>query len=148
MIHAYDKESIILSGCLIINDKKEILLLYKKDHDHYETPGGKVHLDECSNPEQPSEEDLAKAARREAYEELGSEMELDKLKYFGNVKFIIPNGKQAIANKFITTIISGEPKLNEPEIFSKFKWISIDNLDKYPISPDLKLLLSDLKRNI
>jgi len=33
---------LILSGCLVINDKKEVLLLHRKDHNHYETPGEKL----------------------------------------------------------------------------------------------------------
>lgn len=58
MIHAYKENRIILSGCLILNDKEEILLLYRKDHKFYETPGGRVGLNECSNLEDPNLIDL------------------------------------------------------------------------------------------
>ena len=58
---------VILSGCLIINEKNEILLLYRNDHKHYETPGGKVEPDECKKPEKPTIEELAKTPERETY---------------------------------------------------------------------------------
>lgn len=145
MIHV--KGNLILSGCLVLNDKKEILLLYKKSHSHYETPGGKVELSECSNPENPSIEDLTKTAERETYEELGYGIKIEKLRYFGNVEFIIPDGRRAVANKFITRIVSGNPIINEPEVFSKLDYLPITSLEKYPISPDLKLLLPKLKES-
>ena len=137
---------IILSGCLIVNEKSEILLLYRKDHKHYETPGGKIISEECSNPENPSIEDLAKTAERELYEELGDNIKVEELKYFGKVEFKIPVGRIAIANKFLTSIESGKPRINEPKIFSKLEYLPIKNLEHYPISPDLKLLLPKLKK--
>lgn len=139
---------LILSGCLVINDNRELLLLYRKDHKHYETPGGKVHIEECSNPDEPTLDDLAKAAERELYEELGSDIKVKKLSYFGNVQFKIPDGRLAIANKFVTTIISGTPKINEPDIFERFDYLPISQLEKYNISPDLKLLLPELKSKL
>jgi len=33
---------LILVSCIVVNSEKEILLLYKKKHNFYETPGGKV----------------------------------------------------------------------------------------------------------
>jgi len=136
---------LILSGCLVINDKKEILLLYKKSHKHYETPGGKVNLKECSNKKTPSINDLERAAERELYEELGKNIKIAKIKYFGKVEFTIPDGRPAVAHKFITKIINGTPELNEPEVFDKFDYLPIEKLENYPISPDLKLLLKKLK---
>lgn len=146
MTHAHIKDRIILSGCLILNEKQEILLLYRSDHNHYETPGGKVRLRECENQANPSEEDLKKTAKRELYEELGRDIEIKELEYFGKVEFEIPGGKLAVANKFITKILSGIPKLNEPEIFSKFDYLPIESLEKHSISPDLKLILPKLKK--
>lgn len=136
---------IILSGCLIINEKKEVLLLYRTDHRFYETPGGKVRLNECKNPDAPSIDDLARAAERELYEELGDNIKIGKLKYFDKVAFTIPDGRPAIANKFLTKIISGIPKINEPERFSQLDYLPIDRLEEYSLSPDLSLLLPKLK---
>lgn len=146
MTHIGFEGKLILSGCLVINDKKEILLLYKKDHKHYETPGGKVRLNECSDPKDPTIQDLAKTAERELYEELGDDIKAEKLRYFGKVEFKIPDGRQAVAHKFLTKIIAGEPRLNEPDVFSKFDYLPISSLGDYSISPDLKLLLNKLKK--
>lgn len=148
MTHLHQDGKIILSGCLIINEKKEVLLLYRKDHQHYETPGGKIRLNECSNPNNPTIADLSKTAEREAYEEIGNGIKLAPLNYFGKVEFIIPDGRKAVANKFLTKIVSGKPRLNEPEQFSKMDYLPIARLEEYPISPDLKLLLEELKKKI
>lgn len=145
MTHAHIDGKIILSGCLVINDKKEILLLYQTRHGFYETPGGKVRLKECNNPDDPNIEDLAKTVRREMLEELGGDIEAEELKYFDKVAFTIPDGRLAVANKFLTRIISGTPRIGEPELFSKLDYLPIERLEEYPISPDLQLLLTKLK---
>ena len=145
MAHIKLDGKIILAGCLVISDKRELLLLFRKDHGHYETPGGKMDLQECSNPESPSISDLAKTAKRELHEELGDDIQVSDLEYFGCVEFKIPDGRLAIAHKFLTKIISGRPKINEPEIFTKFDYLPLDRLEVHPISPDLKLLLNKLK---
>ena len=136
---------ILLSGCLILNDKKEILLLYRKDHHHYETPGGKVRKEECTHPNDPTIDDLAKTAEREVYEELGSEIKIETLKYFTSVEFTTPDGRLAHAHKFLTKIHSGTPHLNEPEQFSKLEYLPLRYLEDYPLSPDLRLLLAKVK---
>jgi len=138
-------ERLILSGCLVVNNNKEILLLYKKNHNHYETPGGKVEEKECADIREPSIEDLKKTAERELCEELGNDIKFEDLKYFGCVEFMIPDGRLAVAHKFITKIISGKPVLMEPDEFSRFDYLPIDRLEEYPLSPDLKLLLSKIK---
>ncbi|MCD4759668.1 NUDIX hydrolase [archaeon] len=146
--YIYQGERILLSGCFVLNDKREILLLYRKKHGHYETPGGKVHLEECSNPDNLTIEDLAKTAERETYEELGDKLKIGELTYFGKAEFKIPDGRLAIAHKFVTSIIRGSPKLTEPELFSRMDWLPIDRLGDYAISPDLKLLLPEIKRKL
>ena len=39
-VHQYMRTQ--LSGCAIVNEQEELLLLWKKKHQHYEFPGGKV----------------------------------------------------------------------------------------------------------
>lgn len=146
MINKKINTKLILSGCLIVNDKRELLLLFRKDHKHYETPGGKINFEDCFNSENPTISDLAKTAERELHEELGDNIKVNTLKYFDKVEFNIPDGRSAIAHKFLTKIISGKPKITEPEIFTKFDYLPLDSLEKYPISPDLKLLLPKLKK--
>jgi len=142
------KKRLLLSGCLILNDNNEVLLLYKKQHKHYETPGGKVEIGELSDPKNPTIAELAKTAKRELYEEIGANVKIKELEYFGKVEFTIPDGRLAIANKFLTKIISGTPIINEPEIFERFDYLPIQRLEEYPISPDLKLLVNKLKAYI
>lgn len=146
MSHVKINGMIILSGCLIVNDKKELLLLYRKDHKFYETPGGKVELKECLNPNEPSLEELSNTAERELKEELGTNFKYEPLIYFASVQFKIPDGRIAIANKFLSKIIGGEPILNEPHLFEKFDYLPINKLENYPLSPDLKLLTYKIKK--
>ncbi len=136
---------LILAGCLVINDKKQILLLLRKDHNHYETPGGKVNPDDCENADAISINDLAKTAESELYEELGNHITVSPLSYFASIEFRVPDGRLATANKFLTRIISGKPIVNEPSIFERFDFLPISNLENYELSPDLKLLLPRIK---
>ncbi len=146
-MHVHIEGRIVLSGCFIYNDKNELLLLHRSDHNHYETPGGKVRLAECKNPDNPTTEELIKVAERELYEEIDNDVKIAKLEYFGKVEFTIPDGRLVIANKFLTKIISGKPRINEPDKFSKLKYLPIASLEDYPISPDLKLFVPKLKEH-
>lgn len=134
---------IILSGNIIVNNNQEILLLKRKDHNHYETPGGKVEKSEMADG--LNETVLKETAKRELFEELGKQIQVKRMEYFGSVEFKIPGKEiQATAHKFITEI-SGKPVINEPELFSKMEWIHESELDNKPLSPDLKLLVKQIK---
>jgi len=135
---------VILSGNIIFNQSDEILLLYRKQHGHYETPGGKLEKSDCKEMTAPTVHELEGVAYRELHEELGDNFEVSRLKYFGSVEFTIPDGREAVAHKFISRIISGTPIVNEPELFSEIKYFSISELGTQPISPDLKLFLERL----
>ncbi|MFH1636957.1 MAG: NUDIX hydrolase [Candidatus Woesearchaeota archaeon] len=141
------KGRLVMSGCLVLNDRNEVLLLYRKKHNHYETPGGKVHPKDCSNPLESSKEELAKTAEREFYEEIGG-VKIGELKYFGNTDFTIPDGRLGVAHKFVTRLIEGEPRIKEPELFEWFDWLQLEKLEKFQLSPDLKILLPKLKKLI
>ncbi|MCC7552249.1 NUDIX domain-containing protein [Candidatus Micrarchaeota archaeon] len=137
------KEKLILSGCLLLNKDKELLLLKRKDHGHYETPGGKVETEG-----QIDLQVLRETVERELKEEVGSEFEIDSLRFFSNVLFTTPDGKKAIANKFTANLISGEPKINEPELFSELVWLPIDKLESVNLSPDLKIIAPLIKERL
>lgn len=139
MVHLQNGK-IVLSGNIIIKDK-QILLLFRKSHQHWETPGGKVNRKESLN-EEPSLEELKLVAERELMEEVLG-IQIISMEYFGNVHFVIPDGREAIANKFLVEI-EGNPKIGEPEIFSKLEWLSLDKIKDYKISPDLKLFLDEI----
>ena len=134
-----------LSGLLIYDDKGKLLLLHRKDHDHYETPGGKVDKTDCKDPEKPTETDFRNTAIREAFEELGQEFIFEEPEYVKGIQFVKPNGKDAIAHKFKTRILFGKPKVNEPKTFDAIRWFGKDELKKEEsnLSPDLKLFLKE-----
>lgn len=139
------KGRLILSGAIITNSEKQILLLLKKTHNHYELPGGKVNLEECKDSANPTLEELSQNAEREAYEELGDDIVLDNLIYFAKIEFMIPDGRQGLGYNFTTRIISGKPRINEPDNFSDLKYFDIDELDNLNIAPNLRLLLPKLR---
>ncbi len=142
-----DKEKrLVLSGNLIVNERKEILLLFRVKHGHWETPGGKVEPEEVRDWDSPRVEELRKTAQRELSEELGKEVKASVEDYFGNIEFIIPDGRKAVVHKFVTRIVAGFPVLSEPENFSKMEYLPIEELENYPLSPDLKILLPEIKK--
>ncbi len=141
-------EKLILVSCILINEKKEILLLFKTKGGYYETPGGKVKLETCEDPNNPTVEEMKSTTLRETKEEIGEDIKVGELEIFSEMEFIIPDGREAKLTKFLAQSFSGEPKLVEPEIFDHFKWIPIKDLEKYSLSPDLKELTSKLKKLI
>ncbi len=115
-----------LSGCTIINEKEELLLLWKKKQQHYELPGGKVDEGET----------LEETAKRECKEELGVEVIIEK--YLGYENFTI-NGKELQSHKYLARIKEGqEPRINEPEKFEKLLWLPIKNYKQYALAPNVK----------
>lgn len=132
---------LLLAGNLVINEKQEIYLLYRKDHWFYETPGGKVKLEECVNYAAPTREELEKVAKRELLEEVGGIEKIVSMIYFKSIGFKIPDGREAIAHKFITRI-KGNPYPQERGFDKeKSRWIPLAELYRYPLSPDLSLLV-------
>jgi len=136
---------LILSGTILVNEHKKICLLYRMKHAHYETPGGKVDPEDAVDPENPSLEELEVAARRELAEEVGPSIEIHSFKYFDSVRFTIPDGRDAIAHKFIANV-SGDISVNiaEGNLFDKVGVFSLDELDNIKLSPDLQILLHRL----
>lgn len=120
-----------LSGNLIIEDGK-ILLLYREDEEHWEVPGGKVEEDES-----PTE-----AAIREAEEEIGVEVKLQKPFYSGEFQ----HGDQIFLwHGYIAEIASGEPSIQEDK-FEKLEWFEGSELDDLELAPNLEMILPSLRR--
>lgn len=136
---------LLLAGVFLINDQNEICLLYRKDHHHYETPGGKVEKRDYPELAEPSFESIKRAAERELEEELGTMFTHSELVYFGAVDFKIPNGRRALATKFLSKFEEGTPTLKEPETFEHFRFIPIERLNEYALSSDLRLFLPRLQ---
>lgn len=134
--------AVMLSGSIILNDfDNRILLLYREEHGHYETPGGKVEL---KKDEEINEKTLWKNAHRELLEELGEQIEVLDYEYFAHTSFKIPDGRDAVAHKFVIHI-DGTPRINEPNKFSQLDWIAIEDLHNHSLSPDLKIMLEKVK---
>jgi 8-oxo-dGTP pyrophosphatase MutT (NUDIX family) len=141
-------EKLILVSCMLINEKKEILLLFKTKGGYYETPGGKVRLETCKDPENPTIEEMKSTTLREAKEEIGEDVKVGELEIFSQMEFTIPDGREAKLTKFLAKSFSGTPKLMEPEIFDHLKWIPIKNFENYSVSPDLKELTEKMKKEL
>jgi mutator protein MutT len=120
-----------LAGSLIVEDG-EILLLYRKDNEHWEVPGGKVEEDES-----PTE-----AAIREAEEEIGGEISLQKPFYTGEFQH---NGEMFLWNGYVAKIKSGEPKIQEDK-FRELKWFKGSELDELELAPNLEMILPGLRK--
>ncbi|MFB6213238.1 MAG: NUDIX hydrolase [Candidatus Nanohaloarchaea archaeon] len=121
-----------LAGSLVIEDGK-LLLLYREDEQHWEVPGGKVKEDES-----PTE-----AAVREAREEIGVELELQKPFFSGEFQH---RGDVFLWHAYLAKIEEGEPGLKE-ERFSDMEWFSGDELDELELAPNMEMILPAL-RNI
>ena len=117
--------TIELCGCAIINEKEELLLLWKYKQQHYEFPGGKIEPGE-------SRED---AARREAREELGVEVEL--LDYAGAETFHL-QGNDYRSHKYLARITVGTHHVVEKDKFDHLRWIPIKEYANYIVAPNVK----------
>jgi len=128
------------------NNNKEIYLLFRKDHLFYEVPGGKINSNECQNPKHPTLQELKVAAQRELFEEVSGITKVTFMDYFSKTEFQTPTGKKYLSHLFITKII-GQPVPNE-DIFDKEKsqFIPLVQLEKYPLSMNLKLFLPLIKK--
>ncbi len=120
-----------IAGNLIIEDGK-ILLLYREDEEHWEVPGGKVEKDES-----PTE-----TAVREAEEEIGVEVELQKPFYSGEFQH---NEKIFLWHGYVADIKNGEPKTEE-EQFQDLKWFKGSELDELELAPNLEMILPALRK--
>jgi 8-oxo-dGTP diphosphatase len=120
-----------LAGSILVEDG-EILLLYRKDRDHWEVPGGKVKEDES-----PTE-----ATVREAREEIGVEISLEKPFYTGEFQH---NGEIFLWNGYVADIEEGTPEIQEDK-FEKLEWVKGSELDDLELAPNLKMILPALRK--
>jgi len=131
---------IVNAGILIIKFNKDvmsILLLKRKDHKHWEVPGGKVKLlDRINNSKYTT---LENTALREVKEEIGINFKnkLEPIKPFF-IDFKSPDNKKRRSYHFIS-IYDKLPKHTE-DIFSDCKFIPVDKLNKYKLAPNVVIL--------
>ncbi|MFO7793900.1 MAG: NUDIX hydrolase [Candidatus Nanohaloarchaea archaeon] len=121
-----------LAGNIIIEDSK-ILLLYKKNEEHWEVPGGKV--EENESPTQ--------TAVREAKEEIGVEIELERPFYTGEFQH---NDEIFEWNGYISSIKEGRPEIQEDK-FEKLKWFSRKELAECDnLAPNIRMVENGIIR--
>lgn len=119
-----------LAGNLIVDDR-QILLLYREDEEHWEVPGGKVE-----GGESPTE-----AAVREAKEEIGVDVELEKPFYSGEFQH---DGQMFLWHGYVARI-EEEPSLQEDR-FSEMKWFYSTQLENIDLAPNLEMILPALRK--
>jgi ADP-ribose pyrophosphatase YjhB (NUDIX family) len=120
-----------LAGSLIVEEEK-VMLLYRNDEGHWKVPGGKVKEDES-----PSD-----AAVREAEEEIGVKISLQKPFYTGEFQH---NGEIFLWNGYIAEIESGRPEIQE-EKFEKLEWFKGRKLEDLNLAPNLEMILPALRK--
>ena len=98
-------------------------------------PGGKVDFDEK----------LADAAKREAFEECG--IEVDELQVVSLGDEIIPD-KHFVTVGFIAKKFRGEPKVTEPDEITEWKWFDLNNMPSPMFFPAKKVIDNYLDKKL
>ncbi|MDY6774357.1 MAG: NUDIX hydrolase [Candidatus Nanohaloarchaea archaeon] len=125
-------ETETLAGNLIFRGK-ELLMLYRSDKGYWELPGGKVE-----DGEMPRD-----AARREAEEEIGCEVEVRSS--VGRLDLDFEHeGKEYQFRGFLSEIVDGKPEIKE-EKFSDFDWFGPDELLDIALAPNLEERIDELR---
>ena len=111
-------------GAIIVNDKNEVLLILHSKNSRsapscWSRPGGAVEFGES----------IKHAIKREIMEEIGVEIKLiDFLQLNENIDK--KNGFHWLAISYSAKIISGVPKVMEPNKHDAIKWFPIGSLPK------------------
>lgn len=115
-------------GAAILNDGNQVLLSLRgpkarNERGKWEIPGGCVEFGET----------FETAIIREVKEELGITIEVEQL--LGIFDHLLPDEKQHwVSPTFICHIVSGEPKVQEPEKCQKVGWFSLEEARELPLS--------------
>ncbi len=131
-----DKQIKVGAGVVIIKDGKT--LLTKRRGAHAEGTYGSVggHVEYGESP--------VEAVKREAREELGVEI--------GNIRFatclnMIKYGTHYLDVSFTAEIVSGEPKIMEPDKIENIGWYPLNNLPK-PLFEPVRIVLEQITSGV
>ncbi|MCJ7478841.1 MAG: NUDIX domain-containing protein [Candidatus Nanohaloarchaeota archaeon QJJ-7] len=108
-------------------------MLYRDDKGYWELPGGKVEKGEMPRD----------AARREAEEEIGCEVEVRSSVGRLDIDFD-HDGKEYQFRGFLSEIDGGEPELKESK-FGKQDWFDDEELLDIPLAPNLEERIDELR---
>jgi 8-oxo-dGTP diphosphatase len=128
-------------GAVILNREGKFFLAKRgpkaqNEPGTWEFPGGAVDFGET----------LAQAVKREVKEEFG--IHIKPLKAMHPIDHLIPKEKQHwIAVGYIAKLISGKPKIIEPEKCTEIGWYSIKEIDKMKLSIAAQIALKEIKEN-
>jgi mutator protein MutT len=109
-------------GAVLVDDQGRLFLARrgskaKNERGLWEFPGGSVEFGER----------LADALRREMREEYGIEIEVGEL--LDVVDHILPDeGQHWVSPSYLCRILSGEPRILEPEKCSQIGWFKVDEV--------------------
>lgn len=115
-------------GAIIFNDEGKVFLnkrgpKSRNEKGKWEFPGGGVNFGEK----------LEDAIKREVREEF--DMEIELLEQMVVEDHILPDeGQHWVSPTYIARIISGEPKIMEPEKCDEFKWITVSEIENEDLS--------------
>ncbi len=125
-----------MTAALIIRDGRLLLVHNRKHGLRIEPPGGKKHEDE-------GWED---SVVREVGEELG--VIVRPVRLFGTYATHSPEGEFSV-RLYLCEIISGEPRVMEPEKIPEFGWYSLEDIESMKkegsLVPNMTEALDDLK---
>jgi 8-oxo-dGTP diphosphatase len=126
------KTKLALAGCIITDEHGGVMVLHRKTdrHTHWEIPGGKIELGET--PEA--------AAIRELREEMGVDVRITQK--LGSRTFA-EDEHEFDYTWFMAEITSGQPRLQELEMYDKWGYFSLVMLtQRYDeLSPGIKSFL-------
>ena len=115
-------------GALIFNNQGKFFITLRgpqanNERGKWEIPGGAVEFGET----------LEEAIVREIMEEHGIEVRVKELLHVAD--HIISKEKQHwVSPTLICEIVRGQPIIREPEKCSEFRWVSIEEAEKLPLS--------------
>lgn len=126
-----------MTAALIIRDKKLLLVHNVKHGLRIEPPGGKKMPDEG----------WAESVVREVEEELGIKVVPTRL--FGIYKTHSPEG-DFLVRLYLCDIVSGEPRILEPDKIPSFGWYSLEEIDRLrgegTLVPNMVEAFEDLRK--
>ena len=130
------KPQIQVVAAVIVNAHRQILITQRPPGSHlpgfWEFPGGKIDKEET--PE--------RALKREIKEELDAEIEVKKLLW--NEHFEYPE-KEIYISFYACRLIS-DPQHLKPLEVADFRWISLEQIDRFQFPPADDLFIKKLKR--